>query len=50
MRTDPRPFAVYLDGRFQFTLYAYTLRQARRLVEARLAGAVVIVAKRGNKS
>jgi len=45
----PRPFAVFRDGRFLFTIHARSLKQARQLVAARIGDtvAVVITAVRG---
>jgi hypothetical protein len=35
---DPRPFVVIQNGTFLFVIHAYSARQARTLVPARLAG------------
>ena len=45
---NPRPFTVFRNGRFLFTIHAYSLKQARQLVAARIgdADAVVITAVR----
>jgi hypothetical protein len=42
MSSTPRPFVVFQDGRFLFTLHARSLRQARALVAARVVGITVI--------
>jgi hypothetical protein len=41
MRT--RPFAVFRDGRFLFTIHARSIEQARRLIEARITDSVAVV-------
>jgi hypothetical protein len=45
---DPRPFVVIQNGTFLFIIHAYSARQARTLVAARLADTtgVLIVAQR----
>jgi hypothetical protein len=46
---NPRPFVVTQNGRFLFIVHAYSARQARVLVAARLADTtgILIVAQIG---
>ena len=37
MRTTPKPFAVFISGKFSSTVHARSLKQARDIVAARLA-------------
>jgi hypothetical protein len=41
---NPRPFAVIQNGKPLFTVTAYSIEQARKIVAAKVAGEVIIVA------
>jgi hypothetical protein len=48
---DPRPFIVSQEGRYLFVVHAYSERQARALVAARLAdtsGALIVAPRKGS--
>ncbi|MEY9415110.1 hypothetical protein ABIF69_001552 [Bradyrhizobium japonicum] len=40
---SPQPFIVIQNGKPLFTVYAYTLAQARALVAAKVAGETIVV-------
>ena len=40
---NPQPFVVIQNAKPIFTVYAYSLEQARALVAARVAGATIVV-------
>jgi hypothetical protein len=42
---DPRPFAVFISGKFSFTVHARSLEQAQAIVAAKVAGEAIVVAK-----
>lgn len=44
---NPQPFTVIQNGRPIFTVYAYSLEQARAVVAAKIAGETVVVALDG---
>jgi hypothetical protein len=49
---NPRPFVVMQNGTFLFVIHAYSARQARTLVAARLAdttGVVIAAPRRGSR-
>jgi hypothetical protein len=48
MRTT-KPFTVFQNGKPLFTVYAYSAEQARALVAAKVAGAVIVVAVKFQK-
>ena len=48
---DPRPFVVIQNGSFLFIVHAYSARQARTLVAARLAdmtGVLIVAPRKGS--
>jgi hypothetical protein len=48
---DPRPFVVIQNGKVIFTVHAYSARQARALVAARLAdttGVLIVAPRKGS--
>jgi hypothetical protein len=48
---DPRPFVVIQNGTFLFVIHAYSARQARELVAARLAdttGVLIVAPRKGS--
>jgi hypothetical protein len=48
---NPQPFAVIQNGTFLFIVHAYTARQARAIVAARLAdttGVRIVAQRRGS--
>ena len=48
---NPRPFVVIQNGTFLFVIHAYSARQARTLVAARLAdttGVVIVAPRKGS--
>ena len=48
---NPRPFVVIQTGTFLFVIHAYSARQARTLVAARLAdttGVVIVAPRKGS--
>ena len=48
---DPRPFIVSQEGRYLFVVHAYSERQARALVAARLAdtsGVLIVASRKGS--
>ena len=48
---DPRPFIVTKNGQFLFIVHAYSARQARTIVAARLAdttGVLIVAPRKGS--
>ena len=48
---NPRPFVVIQNGTFLFVIHAYSARQARALVAARLAdttGVLIVAPRKGS--
>ena len=41
---DPRPFAVFISGKFSFTVHARSLEAARVIVAAKVAGETIVIA------
>ena len=41
---NPRPFVVIQNAKPLFTVYAYSIEQARALVAAKVAGETIVVA------